>query len=193
METNNTTIPCLRCTDLCLQFNVDCATYRSPSPCHQCDAAGIDFCTSPHPYVEWISKLIPDACRALKTEQNAYLEIYPTTNAFVAWSEISIAASSWKVNVIYDHVRCIYLRNNNIIIGLSMNAIDGCRPFILIPRQSTLSVLPRNGMQKLYNSLSHIQTLHPTLTHGLRKTIFGDKHQRVQYNALKNLEFFFFS
>ena len=44
---NNTTISCLRCTDLCLQCNVDGATCRSQSPCHQCDAAGIDFCTFP--------------------------------------------------------------------------------------------------------------------------------------------------
>lgn len=47
MQLNNTTISCLRCTDLCLQCNVDGATCGSQSPCHQCDAAGIDFCTFP--------------------------------------------------------------------------------------------------------------------------------------------------
>ena len=39
-------------------------------------------------------------------------------------------------------------------------------------------------MQELYNSLTHIQTLHSTLIRGHVKTIFGDKHQRVQYNTL---------
>lgn len=65
-----------------------------------------------------------------------------------------------------------------------MPAIDGCRPFILVPRQSALRVLPQKGMQELYNSLTHIQTLHSTLTRGHAKTIFGDKQQRVQYNTL---------
>ena len=47
MTSKNTTIACLRCTDLCLQCNVDGATCRLQSPCCQCNAAGIDFCTFP--------------------------------------------------------------------------------------------------------------------------------------------------
>ena len=65
-----------------------------------------------------------------------------------------------------------------------MPPINGCRPFILIPRTSALSILPWKGMQGLYNSLCHIQTLHLTLTRGHAKLIFGDKHKRMQYNTL---------
>jgi hypothetical protein len=91
--------------------------------------------------------------------------------------------STWRVLKVYLDLFAPPLPSNHTI-GLSMPPIHGCRPFILIPRKSALSILPRYGMQGLYNSLCHIQTLHSTLTRGHAKLIFGDKHQRVQYNTL---------
>jgi hypothetical protein len=41
-----------------------------------------------------ILKATPDAFHALKTKQNAYLEIHPIANAFVALSNIFIAVSN---------------------------------------------------------------------------------------------------
>ena len=91
--------------------------------------------------------------------------------------------STWSVLKVHKDLFAPSLPWSHTMLGLSMPAIDGCRPFILIPCHLALHVSPQKGMQQLYNSLSHIQ-MHSTLTRGHGKTIFGDKHQRVQYNTL---------
>ncbi len=91
--------------------------------------------------------------------------------------------STWRVLKVHKDLFAPSLPWSHTMLGLSMPAIDGCRPFILIPCHLALHVSPQKGMQQLYNSLSHIQ-MHSTLTRGHGKTIFGDKHQRVQYNTL---------
>lgn len=71
-------------------------------------------------------------------------------------------------------------------IGLSMQLSDGCcRPFILIPRQSALNVLPQKGIQQLYNSLDFIlSSQRVSLERGHSKLIFGDRNKRVMSKSL---------
>ena len=66
-----------------------------------------------------------------------------------------------------------------------MLPINGCRPFSLIPRASTLKVLPKSGMQQLFDSLKHILSMHQTsLSRGKTKTIFADPTIKVMYKCL---------
>jgi len=62
---------------------------------------------------------------------------------------------------------------------------NGCRPFTLIPRQSSLAVLAKVGVNKTYDSLAHILSMHHiSLSRGHTKTIFGDCDDRVMYKCL---------
>ena len=66
-----------------------------------------------------------------------------------------------------------------------MSPINGCRPFSLIPRSLALKVLPKKGMQQLYDSLQHILSMHRTsLSRGKSKTIFADPSVKVMYKCL---------
>ena len=66
-----------------------------------------------------------------------------------------------------------------------MLPINGCRPFSLIPRASTLKVLPKSGMQQLFDSLKHILSMHRlSLSRGKAKTIFADPSTKVMYKCL---------
>jgi hypothetical protein len=70
-------------------------------------------------------------------------------------------------------------------VGLSLPAVNGCCPFTLVPRQSTINSLPKKGMQNLFNSLDHILSCHRvSLARGHSKTIFGDEHTPVMYKCL---------
>ena len=70
-------------------------------------------------------------------------------------------------------------------MGLSLPTNDGCRPFTLIPREATVSHLPKSGMSQLFDSLSHILSLHRTsLSRGKKKTIFCDPTECVMYKTL---------
>ncbi len=70
-------------------------------------------------------------------------------------------------------------------MGLSMPMMNGCRPFTLIPRQSSINHLPKKGMQKLYDSLNHILASHRlSLSRGHSKTIFADVGTTVMYKCL---------
>jgi hypothetical protein len=70
-------------------------------------------------------------------------------------------------------------------MGLSWPSYVGCRPFTLIPRHTTVSHLPKSGMSQLFDSLTHILSLHrTTLSRGRKKTIVGDPSYRVMYKTL---------
>ena len=57
-------------------------------------------------------------------------------------------------------------------------------PFTLIPRQSSLSVLPKCGINKTFDSLSYILSTHRvSLSRGHSKTIFGDPNECVMYKC----------
>ena len=62
---------------------------------------------------------------------------------------------------------------------------NGSRPFTLIPRQSSLRVLPKVGVNNTYDSLAHILSMHRvSLSRGHAKTIFCDSDDRVMYKCL---------
>ena len=62
---------------------------------------------------------------------------------------------------------------------------NGSPTFTLIPRQSSLSVLPKCGINKTFDSLSYILSTHRvSLSRGHSKTIFGDPNHRVMYKCL---------
>ncbi len=71
----------------------------------------------------------------------------------------------------------------NHSIGLSL--LSNNNPtFTLIPRQSALSVLPKSGLNKTYDSLSYILSTHrASLSRGHSKTIFCDPNDRVMYKC----------
>jgi len=68
---------------------------------------------------------------------------------------------------------------------MSMSMVNGCRPFILVPRHSSLDVLPKSGMSKIYDSLQFCLSLKgSSLARGRAKTIFGDEGVRVVYKCV---------
>ena len=72
----------------------------------------------------------------------------------------------------------------NHSMGLSLVSNGGPTTFTLIPRQSTLSVLPKSGMNKTYDSLNYILSTHrASLSRGHSKTIFCDSNDRVMYKC----------
>ena len=103
---------------------------------------------------------------------------------FVAISVSKYNIKSWHPLKIYQH---LYAPSSPSChrMGLSLPTNDGCRPFTLIPRQATVSHLPKSGMSQLFDSLSHILSLHRTsLSRGKKKTIFGDPTERIMYKTL---------
>jgi hypothetical protein len=69
-------------------------------------------------------------------------------------------------------------------MGMSHSSSNGCPTFTLIPRKSALSVLPKIGVDKTYDSLSHILSTHRvSLSRGHSKTIFCDPNDSVMYKC----------
>jgi hypothetical protein len=95
-----------------------------------------------------------------------------------------VKVSSWKVLKLHKDLFAPSLPRRHTM-GLSMFQTGGCcRPFTLIPRQAAIDVLPKKGVQQLYNSLHHILSSQRALSRGHSKTIFGDRNKRIMCKSL---------
>ena len=69
-------------------------------------------------------------------------------------------------------------------IGLTFSRIDNSLPFIRMPRQQSLNIIGRNGMEKIMNALLACEKLRKhSLVRSDRKRIFADYGKPVMYTC----------
>jgi len=102
----------------------------------------------------------------------------PLSTTFI-WTNLqqTMTFKSWNTINAY---RDLFVPSLPILpkLGLSMES-NGCRSWLLIPRQSALDVLPQAGMSSLFASLEQCLYMHSSFSRGRANTIFGDRNERV--------------
>ena len=66
-------------------------------------------------------------------------------------------------------------------IGLTFRRIDGCLPFIRLPRNTSLSIIGQCGLVKIYSALQACENLRPPLHRSEKKRVFTDFGKTPRY------------
>jgi len=67
------------------------------------------------------------------------------------------------------------------VIGLTFRRVDGCLPFIRLPRHTSLEIIGRCGLTKIYNALQACENLRTPLIRSNKKRVFTDFGKPVRY------------
>ena len=80
------------------------------------------------------------------------------------------------------HVSDLYIQDNlRGDIGLTFRRIDGCLPFIRLPRNTSLDIIGQCGLSKVYNALQACESLRTPLCRSNNKRVFTDFEKPPRY------------